>query len=46
MENSIGKQKIKLRSDTCKRRSSIFFHGNDDNDVQTANNTTKLKNKK
>jgi hypothetical protein len=27
MENSLGKQKIKLRSDTCKRRNSIFFMG-------------------
>jgi hypothetical protein len=46
MENSIEKQKIKLRSNTCKRISSILFHGNDDNDVQTVDNTTKLKNKK
>jgi hypothetical protein len=27
MENSLENENIKLRSDTCKRRSSIFFMG-------------------
>jgi hypothetical protein len=41
---------VKLRVKTLgfnkKIEVQFFFHGNDDDDVQTACNTTKLKNRK